>query len=259
MKKTLGACVCALTLMGLVGQAEAAPISDWTLTTTGITLTAIPNEGGLVSEGSGGSVDWLSKGYQNNFAGASLGSNSGTLPNTGDMSSIGIDSIGSLSSMQFPLGEMMVGSDGFDLFTLSFTFTLASADNSVKFEALTYDFKFSSSYVNGQETISITSMGFQGEPTTFYEVGDYQYWIGGVNITNSLFAESDSGTITQLVLNNDVVTSESDSSIFTFGTTVDFGAEYIGEPPAATPEPATMLLMGLGLAGLGFVARRRNR
>ena len=35
--------------------------------------------------------------------------------------------------------------------------------------------------------------------------------------------------------------------------------EVEGAPPAATPEPITMLLFGAGLAGIGYAARRRSR
>ncbi len=253
MKKIVGACVCALTLMGLVGQAEAAPISDWNLTVDSIELTiATDPTTGLPATGvTGGesTVSWNSMLYGSEFTTASSSTGSGTL--TGEQLSIGIDSIGSLSSGESPLGEGLGVGYAFDLFTLSFTFTLASDEDSVDFGSLTYDFVFSSSYENGQETISIVGAGFQGQPTTSYKVGDYEYWIGGVDITSALFGEDSSfdNPITQLVLNNDII----GQSPFNFGATVDLGAK------ATTPEPATMLLMGLGLAGLGVVARRRNR
>ena len=42
-------------------------------------------------------------------------------------------------------------------------------------------------------------------------------------------------------------------------TTVGGGDAQVSDPPVSTPEPATFLLLGSGLAGLGFLARFRRQ
>jgi hypothetical protein len=85
---------------------------------------------------------------------------------------------------------------------------------------------------------------------------DQEYWIGLATGTSSTIEWSETGDTTGIGLTNqEYFDNQSDS----FGQTypVDGTPELAVTAVADAPEPATLAILGAGLAGIGFVRRRK--
>jgi hypothetical protein len=87
-------------------------------------------------------------------------------------------------------------------------------------------------------------------------------WAAGVNYSGGYVSTFDvPGTISLLSTLPDL--GNSLAALFTFESTTSesiswFGHDRILLPPTSVPEPASIVLIGLGLAGLGFAHRKKT-
>ncbi len=243
MKKQLISFVCGLLLAVSASQANAAVLEDWTYSFD-ISLSAIASE--FVYDQGNDSVSWLSG---NKLSTLSVQPTSALDAFANTLEFIGTITSGNQvrdTSASLFLGQTVTQSDvvntstaPMELADLTINY-IVTAPNGQKLNVTYtvplwsfYDASNDASYVY-YSNFSISTSGpsmmyYEGVPTSVTGVGMY------FNDEGLDFVYRD----------NDVFSS------WKFSITE--------ETPAPTPEPATMLLTGLGLAGLGYVKRRRNK
>ncbi len=276
MKKILGALVCLLTLAS--GAAHAAPL----LTTFNYNLDAlgVSTDGGDTfsyvgtgeavrpSEGLGLYTTYFDMKNPQTPNGvitlsnlASNGDASGRMDPYQDIFTASVDGPGDGTG---------AGQDNY-LFTLSFGYSVSSTATNAEGKALidlgkfVYKYSFYTYYdmAAATEYVVVVSGGApSGDFTAKTDAdGDYNY-----SVTHPAFRANDEGLISYDLegLNGSVQAfpiNEAgllDFGSFNFTGSFSVNADYLNEDPTPTPEPATMLLMGAGLSGLGLIKRRRQ-
>ncbi len=245
MKKLLTAFVCGLFLTVGASHANAAYFADWDFNFD-MSISAIPSE--YVFAESDGSISWLSG---NNLSNLSIQSN---------------DALGmfdnAITSTSLIMGSQ---SEPYQLPTSSFlghTVTQSKEANTSEMPMYLANlaFSYSATAPNGQSL----NLSYNIPLKSFYDASSntsYLYYSLSEVSARGSSAMQYEGEFVRFsgagLLFNDAI-----ENIFLgdFDTHAGWSFSATEEtPPAPTPEPATMLLTGLGLAGLGYMKRRRNK
>ncbi len=249
LNKTLGALVCAFTVISAASLAQAAPITDWTETLTGVDFSNPSSSGKLVSaDGTNPERYIWDNGVNRNlfWDRTSNPSDGGTAENIQNLPLVHI-----VQDTRNPGNYPSDTVYSLVTFDFDYTFTLPS-DPAVSFD-LTFSvpmYAFFDSTANKEyvfyDASSITSTSFIYEGYT-YTATDISlgYW-GTAGLVEQVQAPG-----------MDYAGWEMTGASYNIFD--EFTLSAIANDTAPTPEPATMLLMGAGLAGLGFIARKRKR
>jgi hypothetical protein len=136
----------------------------------------------------------------------------------------------------------------------------ANANNEVAFSYSTTNF-------TGATSLTTTVLGLGGAPPFGVSsnaggiVGQAGTPTCSADSTNAFDCEEPAGTFTSTTTFTVTGTTSWISGSLQLGGTDEFsiGYSYTYAPTAATPEPTTLVLIGGGLVGLGFAARRRQK
>ncbi len=288
MKNLLWSFLGLLSLTLLAAPTYAAPITEWGYKLEGLTFidanTTLPNY-----TGNNQSISWTGGMYENTLSTEAPSNSTGNLTLTGDEES-GSGSLSPDEALNQTV-ESTVENSSFGtkpLVTLKFDYTVYSdtlnqwGTPEVLFD-ISYYIPLYTYYdaANECEYIYYKDNDIMTQGSTAITNDNYMYGITGVGLfvddreigtyldpkTNELYHG--------WVINNDTMhnmysqyTPGEDNSKYELGKKEDFGAFDIdgyfsvtytrNETDATpTPEPTTMMLTGLGLAGLAFARRRR--
>ena len=169
---------------------------------------------------------------------------------------------------------MFEGSNDSDAVTLTFDLTDygyaqgydGGNNKTVKFKAFNIEFLADPQYIAGVDGLADI---FNGKVTDLY--WDNEGWTPTTaeltfadGITWDMFAESIAGFLEISAHIQSIFTDWKDGesineAVFKYDDGTGSFLSLPGEDDASTPEPATLVLMGLGLAGVGAAARRRMK
>ncbi len=280
MKRLVGSLVLGTMLLVGAGQAQAELLTNWTYNLTKVSLNN-PNTDFVTS--SGEDISFTSGGYNIDLAPGATTSGNLTFP--------GADTSASSSNEDKLVNQTTASTEVFNtsatkLADLVFSYSAVSVDNPNVRMSVTYtlplytyyDANAATAYIyyNNSEvgTMGATAITHDGYK---YGVTGFGLFVDGRALENFSGAEGDPNLYSGWAINDDTMSNYydeyvvgGDANVSTGEKTGDaFGAytitgifsianSLVPTPPAPTPEPATMLLMGAGLAGLGFVKRRRQ-
>ncbi len=282
MKKILGALVCMLTLVGGAMEAEASYIADWTYSLDAVKFN------GATSLSKPGSL------YNHEFKQNIDTTNTGNITLNGPIAGGGSvipTSNAFLDATTTPAATAPSNDPVHivDYMTVTFEYSATAfdpiANKEVRISAL-YTVPFQYHYDgNGNEYIFYKSSPLEANVTPNlqahgYEDGEYKYSLGevhlfvdgnplvGIGADNPLIPDEEEGVYVGWVINEETraqywddnnLLTKTELGLFNIGGNFHLNYSKVDNGPAPTPEPATMLLTGLGLAGLGWAKRRRGQ
>ncbi len=257
MKKILGALVCAVIFATVSVQAQAALLTDWNYDLSDIKLSNVNTDYATVN--TKGQVNVTVGNYNTTLT---IGSDvNGSLSFTGKDSSA--DNEGStdtlLNQTTTVTDSPLINTGATKLADLAFTYTMTSDANPLQKLDITYTIPLYTYYDMATETAYIyyDALEVSLKGTTLLDYDGYKYGITGV----VQFVDGTPLDWVQVPGSDNALNmgwSFDDADTLITSSISIFNIYKGSEDPAPTPEPATMLLMGAGLAGLGYVKRRRS-
>ncbi len=281
MNRLLSTFAITLVLCLGVSQANAALLTDWTYELEDVVIsnhnTNLPN---YQADAEGG-LSWHGGKYSSGISPNSPQTPTGyfNFTETEDVFSLYPEEVLNHSTEVNPYNENF----GFQqLADLTFNYLVYSDDLEVYFD-ISYTIPLYTYYDAATENEYIyynkNSVSTQGSTAITYQ--EYSYGVTGVGlyvddralVSLQLGTETYSGWLineeTRTNMYSQYIIGE-DNSDYYLGKKTEVGLFDIdgvfsvthtlnSPPPSPTPEPATMLLTGLGLAGIGAIKRRRNK
>ncbi len=279
MKKLLTTLTLGLTLATGVTEARAALLTDWTYNLTSVSLTNFNTD--FVTNTDGSAI------FTSGNYGITLEPQTG---GGGDLNFTGDDTAASSDHDEKLINQTTIDLENTNntpatkVADLTFSYSVVSDSNPGVFMDITYTMPLYTFYSADDQTAYVyynnSEVSTKGASAITHD--GYKYGITGVGlfvdnraIVSFPGGEGDPNLYSGWAINSDTF-NYNYSKYVVGGDNTD---TYLGEKtspgsysisgvfsitntkidPTATPEPATMLLTGLGLAGLGAIKRRRNK
>ncbi len=246
MKKILAILVSTLTLVTLSSQAQAAFITDWSYELR-TSFYIHPSDEDFATSSHNGS------GFQEiNFTAGSYNTSLAATYREGSLSPSAASSADNL--VEVNTANVPFSGRGLEtsFTTWSFTYLIYPTGNKEEFFEMSYKIWLSTIYYDDTMVLYYTMANAQGTSDKSIITDDYEY-----NFSLAISNDSEIGFVNDDRSYGWKFTGD-ELDPFALQTSISFTATSLNET-APTPEPATMLLMGAGLAGLGALKRRRSK
>ncbi len=288
MKKLLSSVLFAALLVVSAGQAQAALLTDWSYDLTKVELTNFNTDfvtKGINPSNGKDTASFNSGAY--NVTLAPNGGSAGGLTFERDNSSASSDYKDALVN-QTTTNTDVSSTPATKIADLTFSYSVASDSNPGVFMDITYTIPLYTFYDSSTQTAYIyynnSEVSTKGATAITHD--GYKYGITGVGLfvdNRALVslpgAEGDPNLYSGWAINEDTMNNNfveyvvggdnnyaegnylgaKEEGEFKISGVFSIANNKVTQDPAPTPEPATMLLTGLGLAGMGFMKRRGKK